>query len=153
MSNKTYYGEPLKRFTIAMERKLSLPTNVAKPHWLENSSWDIFGDLQKEIVELLRAVTDGDQGEIEKECADVANFAMMLSDKARVTRRRTNVNLHPSITQDKVIAAIKEDDFLGFCIHCGEEANGVEPDARNYMCMSCEEPGVFGAEELLFHVS
>jgi hypothetical protein len=37
----------------------------------------------------------------------------------------------------------------GFCIACGEEAFGVEPDARNYSCEACGEPQVFGAEELL----
>lgn len=36
----------------------------------------------------------------------------------------------------------------GFCIACGEEAYGVEPDARNYECESCGERQVFGAAEI-----
>ena len=41
------------------------------------------------------------------------------------------------------------EDSGGFCLHCGAEAFGVEPDARNYDCEECGEPLVFGAEELL----
>lgn len=37
----------------------------------------------------------------------------------------------------------------GFCIACGEQADGVEPDARNYECEACGERQVYGAEELL----
>jgi hypothetical protein len=40
-------------------------------------------------------------------------------------------------------------DYLGFCIACGEEAYGVEPDARRYECESCEEKQVYGLEELV----
>ena len=39
-------------------------------------------------------------------------------------------------------------DYGGFCIACGEEAYGVEPDARNYECESCGERKVFGAMEI-----
>lgn len=41
------------------------------------------------------------------------------------------------------------DGSLGVCIACGEEAYGVEPDARNYTCESCGKPKVFGLEECL----
>ena len=37
----------------------------------------------------------------------------------------------------------------GFCINCGEEAFGVEPDARKYKCENCCENAVYGIEELL----
>ena len=37
----------------------------------------------------------------------------------------------------------------GFCVACGEEAFGVEPDARKYECESCGEHTVYGAEELV----
>jgi hypothetical protein len=38
---------------------------------------------------------------------------------------------------------------IGFCISCGCEAYGVEPDAENYKCESCGEYKVVGAEQLL----
>ena len=44
-------------------------------------------------------------------------------------------------------------DNPGFCVACGEEADGCEPDARRYKCECCGERAVSGAEELLFHVS
>ena len=37
----------------------------------------------------------------------------------------------------------------GRCLACGAEANGIEPDARNYSCETCGESEVFGLEELL----
>jgi hypothetical protein len=40
-------------------------------------------------------------------------------------------------------------DDPGFCICCGADVLGVEPDARGYECESCSEPGVYGAEERL----
>jgi len=56
----------------------------------------------------------------------------------------------PSI--DEILEAVEADDNLGFCIACGEEAYGVEPDARGYECSSCGEHKVYGAEELLVMV-
>jgi hypothetical protein len=53
------------------------------------------------------------------------------------------------VTIDQIIAAIEADDNLGFCLACGAEAYGVEPDARRYTCESCGKPRVYGAEELL----
>ena len=37
----------------------------------------------------------------------------------------------------------------GFCLACGEEADGCEPDARQYECEACGERKVYGIEELL----
>jgi hypothetical protein len=41
------------------------------------------------------------------------------------------------------------DGTIGFCIACGCEASGVEPDARGYHCEACGEDKVYGAEEIL----
>lgn len=40
-------------------------------------------------------------------------------------------------------------DNPGFCIRCGAEAEGCEPDARRYECENCGERGVYGLEELV----
>jgi hypothetical protein len=37
----------------------------------------------------------------------------------------------------------------GRCDACGAVANGVEPDARNYVCDECGAREVYGLEELL----
>jgi len=38
----------------------------------------------------------------------------------------------------------------GFCLDCGIDVEGVEPDARRYRCEACDSPnGVYGLEELL----
>lgn len=52
-------------------------------------------------------------------------------------------------TLEQIMEAVEEDDNTGFCTACGEQAYGVEPDARNYECESCGAKKVFGAEELL----
>jgi len=57
--------------------------------------------------------------------------------------------MHKSITLELVLNACETDDNLGFCLSCGAEAYGVEPDARRYTCESCDEDKVYGAEELL----
>jgi Zn finger protein HypA/HybF involved in hydrogenase expression len=36
----------------------------------------------------------------------------------------------------------------GFCLACGEVADGVEPDARKYECECCGAAKVYGGEEL-----
>jgi hypothetical protein len=59
------------------------------------------------------------------------------------------VRLHETITVDRILDAVKCDESLGFCTNCGADADGVEPDARNYKCECCGQPWVFGAEELL----
>jgi hypothetical protein len=67
------------------------------------------------------------------------------------------MKLHPSITPDRILDAIERYnstlDNPGFCIKCGEETDGVEPDARKYRCEVCDANGVYGAEELLFHIA
>lgn len=66
------------------------------------------------------------------------------------------LKLHPSLTFERIeAAAMRRNESLdnpGFCIACGAEAEGVEPDARRYTCDACGEPGVYGAEELLMMV-
>jgi len=46
----------------------------------------------------------------------------------------------------------ENDDYEGICIACGEDAEGVEPDARKYECESCGKEKVYGCQELLFMV-
>lgn len=50
----------------------------------------------------------------------------------------------PICTADELI-----DGTQGFCLKCGSEAYGVEPDARGYRCEACDAPKVYGLEELL----
>lgn len=42
-----------------------------------------------------------------------------------------------------------ESGSIGFCISCGDECYGCEPDARKYECPSCGKNAVYGAEEVL----
>jgi hypothetical protein len=63
------------------------------------------------------------------------------------------VKPHVSINVDRVSEAVKRYnsslDNPGFCLECGAEVEGVEPDACEYECEVCGEPRVFGASEIL----
>lgn len=63
------------------------------------------------------------------------------------------MTVHPSITPDRVCAAVEARmttlDNPGFCLECGEDAMGVEPDARKLQCEMCLAEAVYGADELL----
>ncbi len=50
---------------------------------------------------------------------------------------------------EAVEAAMLDDSSIGYCLACGAEASGVEPDARRYVCESCGAAKVYGAEELV----
>ena len=67
------------------------------------------------------------------------------------------MKIHPTITATRLTDAVQRShetlDNPGFCIKCGAEVEGVEPDARRYECESCGEAGVYGAEELLMMVA
>lgn len=64
--------------------------------------------------------------------------------------------MHKSITTWRVQEAVEDEMFglgnPGFCKACGEDADGCEPDARNYKCDFCGEHQVFGAAEILMEL-
>ena len=67
------------------------------------------------------------------------------------------MTMHKSITIERVLVAAESQAFdldnPGFCHACGADADGCEPDARNYKCEECGAREVFGAEETLFMVA
>ena len=58
------------------------------------------------------------------------------------------------LTEDVIVEAVERQMFgtdnPGFCIKCGEEQDGCEPDAQQYECEACGTNTVYGASELLF---
>jgi hypothetical protein len=66
-------------------------------------------------------------------------------------------HMDSSITADRVIEAVERElttlDNPGFCLHCGAEAEGCEPDAQQYRCESCGETAVYGAAEILIAIA
>lgn len=67
------------------------------------------------------------------------------------------MKMHKSITQDRITDAVEcrmtTLDNPGFCLACGEEADGCEPDARKYKCEYCGEHAVYGADEILLMIA
>ncbi len=62
------------------------------------------------------------------------------------------MKIHASVTVDRVVEAVQADEYLGFCVKCGEDQEGCEPDARKYDCHECGEQSEYGAEELLIYL-
>lgn len=56
------------------------------------------------------------------------------------------------INVEQVMTAVESGEYLGICIACGFEQEGVEPDARKYTCEECGKPAVYGAEELMLEM-
>jgi NTP pyrophosphatase (non-canonical NTP hydrolase) len=80
----------VKRFAEAMIEKLNEPKNLAKSDWKGLDMPYLFSRLDEEVYELQNALckpiskcvsSKAKKIEILKECADVANFAMMIADK------------------------------------------------------------------------
>src|SRR3954468_18794616 len=86
------------------------------------------------------------------EAAPSAPATSAGADPVPILRRSYTMRIHSDLTLDRVTEAVERAhtslEDPGFCIRCGAEAAGVEPDARKYDCESCGEPGVYGAEEL-----
>lgn len=57
------------------------------------------------------------------------------------------------LTVGQVLGAVESDACIGFCVRCGTEHFGVEPDAREYLCDACGERKVYGAEDLLVRLA
>ena len=66
------------------------------------------------------------------------------------------MRMHRSITVDRIMQAVESAmsslENPGFCTACGADADGCEPDAREYICETCEAPAVYGAEELMMMI-
>ena len=63
------------------------------------------------------------------------------------------MKVHKSVTRERVLAEAEDQMFglgnTGFCVACGEDRGGCEPDAERYPCESCGENQVYGATELM----
>jgi len=59
-------------------------------------------------------------------------------------------NVKVAVSLAQVMETLENgEEYVGFCIACGESQDGCEPDARRYTCESCGKKAVYGAEELL----
>jgi Zn finger protein HypA/HybF involved in hydrogenase expression len=63
------------------------------------------------------------------------------------------MKLPPNLTIETVMAgverAMSDCENVGFCLSCGQEADGCEPDAEKYTCEACGSNMVYGAEQIL----
>ena len=64
-----------------------------------------------------------------------------------------NMPLPPTIKYERILEAVRCNDYTGFCLSCGAEFSPCEPDARKYHCPQCQEDNVYGAEEVLLMIT
>jgi hypothetical protein len=69
-------------------------------------------------------------------------------DNAKQYRAR-NGNLQYKPADQWLIDVIETDNATGFCLACGQDVDGIEPDAEHDTCPHCWADKVFGAENLL----
>ena len=64
---------------------------------------------------------------------------------------------HKSLSDEVIMDACERRmvslDNPGFCLICGFEQDGCEPDACNYQCEACGAEQVFGCEELMLEIA
>ncbi len=106
------------------------------------STWDRF----------MKAIEDGDPAEALRISEQELPPEQKPAAQTKLTETKQKKR-KPRIEIAAVMAAVERDDCTGFCIACGEEQSGCEPDARRVECESCGEPKVYGAEELLFRIA
>lgn len=92
-------------------------------------------------------------------CKKVAKREAYLRWKARKLIRMNDVELLKRaleakiVCHDEIVDAAERRmttlDNPGFCLDCGHEQDGCEPDARGYECETCGNQTVYGAEELV----
>ena len=55
----------------------------------------------------------------------------------------------PNLTQREAEHLMVADEMVGWCLACGSELGGVEPDAERVRCEVCGESKVYGVEQLM----
>jgi hypothetical protein len=65
-----------------------------------------------------------------------------------IPRERWHKRLTDAVVMDAAGRRMFDLDNPGLCLSCGNEQGGCEPDGRRLVCESCNQPQVYGAEEL-----
>jgi predicted RNA-binding Zn-ribbon protein involved in translation (DUF1610 family) len=90
--------------------------------------------------------------------SEILSMPAITSVQTRAQLRHHHfAHMHPSITAERVADAVERElvslDNPGFCLSCGAEAEGVEPDAEQYACEVCGEAAVYGTAEILIAIA
>lgn len=63
---------------------------------------------------------------------------------------------HATLDAERIMDAVARQmhaiDDPGFCLACGAENGGVEPDAHRYACEACGALAVIGASDLMMEL-
>lgn len=62
-----------------------------------------------------------------------------------------DIRLKDQIIVDLALAAVENDEYLGYCTSCLCEHDGIEPDVDGHECYSCGNHTVMGAETVILN--
>ena len=80
-------------------------------------------------------------------------MAVIARFRTRSRVRQVAMRAKKPLTLSRIVAAVKRDDYTGFCKACGATRGNCEPDAEHYPCDNCGQNEVSGAEQLLMELS
>ena len=80
MTRESEIEEGMNGLTESMIYKLNTPKNMRKTSWRGKSISNLLAMAKREIEELEESLIDQDNANSLHECADVANFMMMIHD-------------------------------------------------------------------------
>jgi hypothetical protein len=78
--DRTELADAVSVDEFAAHMMTKLRANKHKAHWSTVDDWWLVARMELEMEELREALSIGNKSAIIKECADVANFAMMIAD-------------------------------------------------------------------------
>ena len=123
--------------------------------WADVAKRSLWSEAAEVVAELNAEIVEGDSAEQLRIVLTGVDAQHPLAVRERPTetdcapRGVASGRLRWKVAAEDIIDAAQRDDGTGFCIGCGEEASGVEPDAERYECESCGAMKVYGAEQLL----
>ena len=120
-----------------------------------------FPELGSVGIDEIKSLKQFNRPRIERDLSFKAKLS--LNEYARIARANDGLayvcepapapykNIGPDM--ERVMQAVKEcwttTANIGFCIECGYEQDGCEPDAEGYKCENCGKHTVSGAEQCL----
>jgi hypothetical protein len=120
-------------------KKTSVPVNGAERLAVERHARSVLKEVRKEAD--AKGIPWQDVRDALKKLYKLGKERMSPVEEEK------NERILPSF--EDVQKVMVTDSNEGFCLFCGAEAYGVEPDTEKHVCDVCGKPGVYGAEQLM----
>lgn len=75
-----------------------------------------------------------------------------LHKKGADDMKEVSRNITVEMVEDALESSVFDTDYISYCILCGAEHQGFEPDTRGAICDHCNDEAVYSVEELVLWV-